>query len=135
MKKIMYLLSIGLIATMVGCGSTATTKEATPAPTPAASSPATTAPAAKPAATPTPAAKNKPTMTKAEFDQLKSGMTYEEATAIIGGPGEVMSESGSKGEDLHTVMYQYKGEGDFGANANLMFQGNKLNNKAQMGLK
>jgi hypothetical protein len=78
---------------------------------------------------------NKPTITKAEFEQLKSGMTYEEATAIIGGPGEVISESGNKGEALYTVMYQYKGEGDLGANANMMFQGNKLQNKAQMGLK
>lgn len=78
---------------------------------------------------------NKPTMTKAEFDQLKDGMSYEEATKIIGGPGEVMSESGSVGDPLHTVMYSYKGEGDLGANANIMFQGNKLNTKAQMGLK
>lgn len=78
---------------------------------------------------------NKPSMTKAEFDQLKSGMSYEEASAIIGGPGEVISESGNPGDQLHTVMYQYEGEGDLGANANLMFQGNKLNNKAQFGLK
>ncbi len=81
------------------------------------------------------APKNEPTMTKAEFDQLQSGMSYEEATEIIGGPGEVMSESGIPGDALHTIMYQYDGEGDIGANANLMFQGNKLNNKAQMGLK
>ncbi|NTV91008.1 MAG: DUF3862 domain-containing protein [Clostridiales bacterium] len=94
-----------------------------PTPTPAPVSTTTQAPA------------NKPTMTKAEFDQLKSGMTYEEATAIIGGPGEVLSESGNAGDEYHTVMYQYKGEGGFGANANLMFQGNKLMNKAQMGLK
>jgi hypothetical protein len=32
-------------------------------------------------------------------------------------------------------MYKYKGEGELGANANLMFQGDKLANKAQMGLK
>ena len=78
---------------------------------------------------------NKPTMTMEEFSQLKDGMSYEDATAIIGGPGEVMSESGTKGEALHTIMYQYKGEGDLGANANVMFQGNKLNTKAQFGLK
>lgn len=78
---------------------------------------------------------NKPTMTMAEFNQLKDGMSYEEATSIIGGPGEVTVESGKKGEALHTVIYQYKGEGDLGANANVTFQGNKLNMKAQMGLK
>ncbi|HAS04385.1 MAG TPA: hypothetical protein DCR71_01285 [Dehalococcoidia bacterium] len=78
---------------------------------------------------------NKPTMNMAEFTQLKSGMSYKEATAIIGGPGEIMSESGSQGDSLHTVMYMYDGEGDIGANANLMFQGDKLQNKAQFGLK
>ncbi|SHH37497.1 DUF3862 domain-containing protein [Desulforamulus hydrothermalis] len=78
---------------------------------------------------------NKPTISKEEFDQLKSGMSYEEATAIIGGPGVVISESGNPGDQLHTVMYQYEGEGDLGANANLLFQGNKLQNKAQFGLK
>lgn len=79
--------------------------------------------------------KKKASKTMAEFTQLKDGMTYEEATAIIGGPGEVLSESGSPGEALHTIMYSYKGESGLGANANIMFQGNKLNNKAQFGLK
>lgn len=78
------------------------------------------------------------TMTKAEFDQLKTGMTYDEVTKIIGGEGEVISESGKKGgtlADIHTVEYQYKGSGSLGANANLMFQDEKLINKAQFGLK
>lgn len=77
---------------------------------------------------------NKPTISKDEFDQIKSGMSYEEVTKIIGGDGEVLSESGNKGEQYHTVIYQYEGEGGFGANANLTFQGNKLQNKAQFGL-
>ena len=97
-------------------------------------SPAVTpTPAVAPAPAPTPT--NKQTMTMAEFTQLKNGMSYEEATKIIGGPGEVMSESGSPGDAAHTVMYTYKGEGSLGANANVMFQGNKLMNKAQFGLK
>ncbi|MEW9671555.1 hypothetical protein [Ammoniphilus sp. 3BR4] len=78
---------------------------------------------------------HKTSMNKAEFDQLKMKMTYEEAKAIIGGLGEAMSESGSPGERLHTVMYQYEGEGDPGAKAYLMFQGNQLVNKDQFGLK
>lgn len=82
-----------------------------------------------------PPAGDKPTMTKSEFTQLKDGMSYEDATTIIGGPGELVSESGTKGDALHTVMYQYKGEGDLGANANVTFQGDKLNTKAQFGLK
>jgi hypothetical protein len=124
-----------VIVILIGIGSQGGDKAAQTT-APVTSTPAATAPTS---ATTTPAATkqapaNNPGMSKAEFDQLKSGMTYEQATAIIGGPGEVLSESGNKGEALHTVMYQYKGEKGLGANANLMFQGNKLNNKAQFGL-
>lgn len=79
--------------------------------------------------------KNKATMTMAEFEQLKSGMSYEEAVKIIGSKGEVLSESGEAGTDLYTVMYMWDGEGEFGANSNIMFQGGKLNTKSQFGLK
>lgn len=74
-------------------------------------------------------------MTKAKFDKIQNGMNYEEVTKIIGGPGEVLSESGDKGTEYYTVMYQYDGIGSLGANSNLMFQGGKLMNKAQFGLK
>lgn len=84
---------------------------------------------------PAPVPKNKPTITKAEFDKIQNGMTYEQVTEIIGGPGEVTAESGTKGTDLYTVIYQYKGEGDLGANASMTFQGGKLEMKAQFGLK
>lgn len=73
-------------------------------------------------------------MTMEKFNKIESGMTYEEVTEIIGGEGEVMSESGEKGSDYHTVIYQYEGVGSLGANANLTFQGGKLINKAQFGL-
>jgi hypothetical protein len=62
-------------------------------------------------------------------------MTYEQVKEIIGTDGELMSESGDKGTEYYTVMYMWKGEGSSGANANFMFQGGKLNNKAQFGLK
>lgn len=75
------------------------------------------------------------TVTKAEFDKISNGMTYEEVTAIIGGEGNMLSETGEKGTDFYTVMYDYKGEGDLGANANFMFQDGKLQNKSQFGLK
>jgi len=125
---IVVFIVIGVIASMGDKPATDTTtpKATTTQPT------TTTQPAAAPVAT---KPVNKPTMNMAEFSQLKSGMSYQEATAIIGGPGEVMSESGSPGESLHTIMYMYNGEGDMGANANLMFQGDKLQNKAQFGLK
>lgn len=89
---------------------------------------------AAPVVAPAPA-KNKPTMTKAAFDQIKNGMTREEVTAIVGGPGEMTVETGSPGDQFYTAAYQYEDKGSLGANAQLMFQGGKLNTKAQMGLK
>ena len=74
-------------------------------------------------------------MTMAESEQLQNGMTYEEATVIIGGPGELSAETGSPGDQYYTVIYQYEGDGSVGANANLTFQANKLQMKAQAGLK
>ncbi|OIK04562.1 DUF3862 domain-containing protein [Bacillus sp. MUM 13] len=77
---------------------------------------------------------SKVTITKEEFGKIQNGMTVEEVVKIVGGKGEVISESGKKGDSFYTVMYSYKGEGQLGANANFMFQGNKLQNKSQMGL-
>lgn len=75
-------------------------------------------------------------ITKAEFDQIKDGMSYEEVTAIVGGEGELQAESGKPGEELYTVSYSYQAEkGSLGANANVMFQGGKMTMKAQAGLK
>lgn len=81
------------------------------------------------------APKNKPGISKAEFDQIQNGMSYDEVKAIIGSDGEVLSESGQAGEQFHTIMYKWDGEKGFGANANFMFQEGKLQNKSQFGLK
>lgn len=77
---------------------------------------------------------NSPEMTKEEFDQLKSGMTYKECCMIIGGDGELVSEVGSPEDDYYTVVYTFEGDGGIGANANLTFQGGALQIKAQFGL-
>lgn len=76
-----------------------------------------------------------PDISKDEFDQIQNGMTYEEVVAIIGGNGEVMSEVGEKGTPYYSIMYMYKGEKGLGSNANFTFQDNKLQAKAQFGLK
>ncbi|WP_374722582.1 hypothetical protein [Peribacillus tepidiphilus] len=69
-----------------------------------------------------------------QFNQLQNGMTLEEVTKIVGGQGEIISETGEKGTEFYTVMYSYPGKGSLGANVTLMFQGNKLQNKSQFGL-
>lgn len=73
-------------------------------------------------------------ITLEQFQQIQNGMTLEEVIELVGGEGEVVSESGEEGTDMHTVMYSYSGEGEMGANVSLMFQGNKLQNKSQYGL-
>lgn len=75
------------------------------------------------------------TITKAEFEKIQNGMTYDQVKKIVGGAGEVTSESGKKGSEFYTLLITYKGEGDLEANANFQFQGGKLQNKAQFGLK
>lgn len=44
------------------------------------------------------APKNKPVISKAEFDQIQTGMNYGEVKNIIGSDGEIMSESGQDGD-------------------------------------
>jgi hypothetical protein len=78
---------------------------------------------------------SKVTITKEEFDKIQNGMTYEQVKQIVGGEGHKISETGKPGTPEHTVMYDYQGEGEIGANASLMFQGGKLINKSQFGLK
>ncbi|BDG48752.1 DUF3862 domain-containing protein [Parageobacillus sp. KH3-4] len=80
-------------------------------------------------------AASKVTITKEEFDKIQNGMTYEQVKQIVGGEGHKVSETGKPGTPEHTVMYDYQGEGDIGVNASLMFQGGKLINKSQFGLK
>ncbi len=67
-------------------------------------------------------------ITLEQFNKIENGMTKDQVFEILGGEGAVISESGD------TVMYSYNGT-SFGGNASLMFQGGKLMNKSQMGLK
>lgn len=62
-------------------------------------------------------------------------MTYEEVVGIIGEEGELLSEVGEKGSQFYTCVYLWYGDGQIGANANILFQNNALNSKAQFGLK
>lgn len=78
---------------------------------------------------------NPPTITLAEYDEIKTGMTFQEVYNIIGGAGEVISEVDlGIGEEYRTVIQQWEGVGILGANANITFQGGKVTVKAQFGL-
>jgi len=73
------------------------------------------------------------TITKAVYDKIQYGMTYEQVSEIAG-PGKLVSGSANKSDG--TAIYVYKGESDeVGANAVLSFTDNKLKQKVQIGLK
>lgn len=78
---------------------------------------------------------NDPTISLDEFNQIATGMTYDEVVKIIGGPGEILSQTDlGMGDEYASVMYMWDGEGSIGANANIMFQGGEVISKAQFGL-
>lgn len=62
-----------------------------------------------------------PKITLEQFNQVQAGMTIDEVFTILGGPGEVIAESGKPGDELHIVTYQYWGKGATGSNANFTF--------------
>lgn len=96
----------------------------TVAPTSWALPPSTARPASSPP--------NTSAITRAEYEAIQPGMTYDEVVEIIGGPGEEISSSSLGG--FTTVMYSWRGSGSLGANANAMFQNGRLISKAQFGL-
>lgn len=78
---------------------------------------------------------NADTISLAEFNQIATGMTYDEVVQIIGSSGTLLSESGGNlGPEYYTALWMWEGEGIAGANANVMFQGGGVVSKAQFGL-
>ena len=71
-----------------------------------------------------------PVVTRAKYERIQDGMTYDQVRAIIGQEGEELSRSDIAG--YTTVMYSWKNSN--GSNMNAMFQNGKLVSKAQFGL-
>lgn len=73
-------------------------------------------------------------VTLANFNSLRSGMSYQQVVNILGKPGTLVSESNLAG--YNTVMYSWQSpRGATGANMNAMFQNGRLVQKAQFGLR
>lgn len=74
-------------------------------------------------------------ITLAEFEKIKTSMTYGQVVNIIGGEGQTVSEVDlGIGKEYATKICQWDGWGSIGANANVTFQGGKVAAKAQSGL-
>jgi hypothetical protein len=69
---------------------------------------------------------------KAEFEQVKNGMTIEEVEKILG-PGSMDAESESG--NVKIQMYSWQAKGDLGANITVSFMNGKVDTKAQFGIK
>ncbi len=75
---------------------------------------------------------NRSKMTYSEYMEIKTGMTYDEVTEIVGSYGTELSRTDIAG--YVTVMVGWEGEGTVGATANVTFQNGTVIAKAQMGL-
>lgn len=76
-------------------------------------------------------------ITKAQYEAVETGMAEDEMFEILGGKGEIASDSDITYGDysITTVIYENEGVGDIGANANFTVQNGKVVSKAQFGLK
>ncbi len=72
-------------------------------------------------------------ITLEEFNQIQSGMTYEEVQDIVGSPGTITADSSIAG--IRTVIVMWYANPDTGTNANVTFQNDAVVSKAQVGLK
>lgn len=73
-------------------------------------------------------------ITLEKFNQIQTGMTYQEVVGIIGEEGTVLSETDIMNDEQYkTTMYYWYGE-DGISNANVTIQGGKVISKAQIGL-
>lgn len=81
--------------------------------------------------TPRPQTQDSSRVTMAKYESLKTGMSYEDAKAILGSDGQEMSRN--EIGNITTVMYSWS---NFeGTNMNAIFQNGKLASKSQFGLK
>ena len=70
-------------------------------------------------------------ITLSEFDQIETGMSYEDVVAIIGSEGELLSTA-TAGEITTSIFVWYGKDGI--SNANVTFSNNAVMAKAQIGL-
>lgn len=68
-----------------------------------------------------------------EFNEIQTGMTYEQVVAIIGSSGTPSVQT--DGEGMSYQIYTWYGNGVAGSNANVTFINGEVSAKAQVGLK
>lgn len=77
-----------------------------------------------------PAPDGKAHITLDEYNQIQAGMTYDEVVSIVGGDGEITSESEFAG--IKTKIVDWYADAPRGANANVTFQDDIVISKSQL---
>lgn len=72
-------------------------------------------------------------ITLEEYNKIETGMTYEKVVKIVGSKGTVSSQVEMNG--INNIIITWYGNGLAGSNANVTFMNNKVQGKAQVGLK
>jgi len=126
------MIVMSLMAVLVACGSSKS-EDNKPSGSPSAQA---SQPAGAEANAPeqSQAGDDEVTITKEQYGKIKSGMTYKEIIEIVGGEGELLSESGNEGDEIYASVVMYKGKGSVGASASFVFLNGELQTKSQMGL-
>ncbi|MDR3600029.1 MAG: hypothetical protein P4L49_06020 [Desulfosporosinus sp.] len=78
--------------------------------------------------------KNSIAISKAKYNQLKYGDTYEKIKGLLGSTGEITTENGIKGSKSYTVTYLIHVKSPSGAEVFLAFKDDKLVNKMEVNL-
>jgi hypothetical protein len=73
-------------------------------------------------------------ISKAKYNELKYGETYEKIVGLLGETGDIVTESGTKGHKGYTVTYLYHVKSSSGGEVFLAFKDNKLVNKMEVNL-
>ena len=73
-------------------------------------------------------------ISKAKYNQLEYGYTFEKIKSVLGDTGQVLTESGVKGSKGYTVTYVYHVKSPSTAELFLAFKDDKLVNKMEVNL-
>jgi hypothetical protein len=73
-------------------------------------------------------------ISKAKYNQLNYGTTYDKIKNLLGGIGEVITEKGTKGSKDYTVTYLIHVKSPSNAEVFLAFKDDKLVNKMEVNL-
>lgn len=75
---------------------------------------------------------NSELITMKEYNQIATGMTFDEVKEIVGSAGEISAQS--KVNDIEIIIVTWYGNKLTGANANVTFTNGEVTGKAQVGL-